>query len=56
VALKKAYALLKEDDRKAREVELATYSGFRVRSDGTFDYGTDPIAKKKKKCCACGCM
>jgi hypothetical protein len=38
--LEKANKKLDPETRRAREVHLAQYAGFKMRSDGTLDYGT----------------
>jgi hypothetical protein len=46
--LKERYAKLNPEARRQREIRLAQYSGFAMRSDGTLDYGIDnsPLPKK----------
>lgn len=39
--LEKDYRKLDPKTRKAKEVHLAQYSGFKMRKDGTLDYGTE---------------
>ena len=43
---------LDPDTRRRREVHLAEYAGFRMRRDGTLDYGTSvSVIKQGKKWC-----
>jgi hypothetical protein len=44
-ALKARYAKLSPKGRRQREIRLAQYSGFAMRSDGTLDYGIDTPKK-----------
>jgi hypothetical protein len=44
-ALKARYAKLSPLGRRQREIRLAQYSGFAMRSDGTLDYGIDTPKK-----------
>lgn len=43
--LEREYGRLDPKIRRAKEVHLAQYSGFKMREDGTLDYGTG------SKCC-----
>lgn len=43
--LKQQYAKLGPEERRQREIRLAQYSGFVMRSDGTLDYGIDTPKK-----------
>lgn len=46
--LKERYSKLSPEKRRQREIRLAQYSGFSMRSDGTLDYGIDNPALPKK--------
>lgn len=39
-ALEREYRKLDPETRRAKEVHLAQYSGFKMRADGSLDYGT----------------